>query len=180
MGAFEFGNAAATLLILRVSELLEPGRGHDSAVQVALLLYAGDNLAAALISVPGGHLADRHDNGRVLSLGVAAFLIAYLGFGLVGSSIIVLALLFAVAGIGVGLVETAEHAAVAALAPNEIRGSAFGLLAATQSFGNLAASAIAGALWTLASPRVAFLYLAGWMLVSLAAFVITRRPRPSG
>ena len=29
-----------------------------------------------------------------------------------------------------------------------------------QSFGNLAASAIAGALWTLASPRIAFVYLA--------------------
>jgi ATP-dependent Clp protease ATP-binding subunit ClpA len=33
-------------------------------------------------------------------------------------------------------------------------GSAFGLLAAVQSFGNLAASAIAGLLWTAASPRV--------------------------
>jgi hypothetical protein len=55
----------------------------------------------------------------------------------------------------IGCVETAEHAAVAALAPVELRGSAFGLLAAVQGFGNLAASAIAGLLWTLASPRVA-------------------------
>ena len=44
---------------------------------------------------------------------------------------------------------------VAALAPLELRGSAFGLLA-WREFGNLAASAIAGLLWTLASPRVAF------------------------
>jgi hypothetical protein len=42
-----------------------------------------------------------------------------------------------------------------------LRGSAFGLLAAVQSFGNLAASAIVGLLWTLASPRVAFGYLVG-------------------
>ena len=67
------------------------------------------------------------------------------------------------------MIETAEHAAVASLVPNEIRGSAFGLLAATQSFGNLAASVTAGALWTLASPRLAFLYLAALMLVSLVA-----------
>jgi hypothetical protein len=40
---------------------------------------------------------------------------------------------------------------VAALATVELRGLAFGLLAAVQSFGNLAASAIAGLLWTLAS-----------------------------
>jgi hypothetical protein len=38
-----------------------------------------------------------------------------------------------------------------------------------QSFGNLAASAIAGALWTLVSPRAAFAYLAGWMILSLLA-----------
>lgn len=112
---------------------------------------------------------------RVLALGVAAFLIAYLGFGMVGSTVVGLALLFAVAGIGIGLVETAEHAAVASLAPNEIRGSAFGLLAATQSFGNLAASAVSGALWTLVSPRVAFLHLAAWMLISLLALTL-RRP----
>jgi hypothetical protein len=55
------------------------------------------------------------------------------------------------------------------LAPQEVRGSAFGLLAAVQSFGNLAASATAGALWTLVSPRAAFAYLAGWMIVSLLA-----------
>jgi hypothetical protein len=39
-----------------------------------------------------------------------------------------------------------------------VRGSAFGLLAATQAFGNLAASSIAGPLWTLLSPAVAFGY----------------------
>ena len=177
VGAFEFGNAATTLLILRATELLEPGRGHDAAVEVALLLYAGYNLAATLASIPGGQVADRFGNVRVLALGVAAFLVAYLGFGLVGSTVVWLAFLFAAAGIGIGVVETAEHAAVASLAPNDIRGSAFGLLAATQSFGNLAASAIAGALWTLVSPRVAFLYLAAWMIVSLVALSLTRARR---
>ena len=177
VGAFEFGNAAATLLILRGTELLEPDRGHDSAVEIALLLYAGYNLMATGMSIAGGHLADRRGNVRVLALGVAAFLIAYLGFALVGSTIAGLAVLFAVAGVGIGLVETAEHASVAAFAPNHLRGSAFGLLAAAQSFGNLAASVIAGALWTLASPRVAFLYLAVWMLVSLSGLAFALRPQ---
>ena len=101
---------------------------------------------------------------------------AYVGFAVSRLNLAWLALLFVAAGVGIGLVETAEHAAVAALAPNEIRGSAFGLLAAIQSFGNFAASAIAGVLWTLASPRIAFLYLAAWMLVSLVAFGLARRP----
>jgi len=72
-------------------------------------------------------------------------------------------------------VETAEHAAVAALAPVELRGSAFGLLAAVQSFGNLAASAIAGLLWTVASPGVAFGYLVAWMLLALVALLTAGR-----
>ena len=83
------------------------------------------------------------------------------------------------AGVGIGCVETAEHAAVASLAPEELRGSAFGLLAAVQSFGNLAASAIAGLLWTLASPRVAFAYLVAWMLLALVGLLAAGR-RPAG
>jgi len=73
--------------------------------------------------------------------------------------------------------ETAEHTAVAALAPVELRGSTFGLLAAVQSFGNLAASAIAGLLWTAASPRVAFAYLVAWMLLALVGLLTARRAR---
>ena len=37
IGAFEFGNCAATLLILRATELLEPGHGNDSATTIAAL-----------------------------------------------------------------------------------------------------------------------------------------------
>jgi MFS family permease len=179
VSAFEFGNAAATLLILRATDLLTPEHGHNSAVKIALALYAGYNLAATLTSVPGGTLGDRRGNLLVLSLGVLAFGIAYFGLAFVGSGIFLLALLFALAGVAIGFVETAEHSAIASLAPSDLRGSAFGLLAAVQSFGNLAASAIAGVLWTLTSPRVAFLYLAAWMASSLAALALARRPGAS-
>jgi hypothetical protein len=77
--------------------------------------------------------------------------------------------------VAIGCVETAEHAAVAALAPVELRGSAFGLLAAVQSFGNLAASAIAGLLWTFASPRVAFAYLVAWMVLAVPGLLSASR-----
>jgi len=48
---------------------------------------------------------------------------------------------------------------------------AFGMLATVQAVGNVAASAIAGLLYTLTSPTVAFSYLAAWMLIALAALV---------
>jgi MFS family permease len=175
IGAFEVGNAAATLLILRATDLLDASRSHDSAVQIGLALYAGYNLAAAVTSIPAGRLHDRRGALLVLALGVASFLAAYVGFAAVGASIALLAILFLLAGAGKGLVETAEQAAVAVHAPEEIRGSAFGLLAAVQSFGNLGASVVAGLLWTLVSPRAAFVYLAAWMIVSLVAFGLTTR-----
>lgn len=172
VGAFEAGNAAATLLLLRATDLLEPGRDHEAAVQLGILLYAGYNVAATLASLPGGHWLDRRGPVRVLTTGFACFAAAYAGFAVSGGTILLLLGLFALAGVGIGLVETAEHAAVAALAAEEVRGSAFGLLAAVQSFGNLAASAVAGLLWTVASPEAAFAYLAAWMAVAVAATLL--------
>ena len=43
--------------------------------------------------------------------------------------------------------------------------------------GNLAASAVAGLLWTLASPRVAFGYLVAWMLLALVGLLMARVSR---
>jgi MFS family permease len=173
--AFELGNAAATLLILRATDLLSPGHGHDSAVKLAVLLYGAYNAAAMATSLPAGHSTDRRGTTSVLVAGVLALLVAHLGFALAGSALGLLGVLFVLAGIGKGAVGTAQSAAVALLAPPQLLGSAFGALAAIQSFANLAASAVAGALWTLVSPRVAFLYLAGWMVVSGAALAAARR-----
>jgi MFS family permease len=177
VSAFEFGNVAATLLILRAGELLAPGRSQDRATQLALGLYVAYNLAATLASIPAGHLGDRRGAVLVLVLGVGLFGLAYAGFAAGPASVLALAPWFFAAGVAIGCVETAEHAAVAALAPVEVRGSAFGLLAAVQSFGNLAASAIAGLLWTAVSPRVAFGYLVAWMLLALVGLVPAARGR---
>jgi MFS family permease len=173
--AFELANAAATLLILRATDLLAPAHGHDSAVRLGVVLYAVYNAAAMLTSVPAGHATDRRGATAVLVTGAFAVLAAYAGFALAGASIALLAALFALAGTGKGAVETAQGAAVALLAPPRLLGSAFGALATIQSFANLAASAVAGALWTLVSPRAAFLYLAGWAAVSVVALAAVSR-----
>jgi MFS family permease len=172
--AFEVGNVAATLLILRATDVLAPVHGFDSAAQIAIVLYVGYNIAATIASLPAGALSDRL--GRrgpllVTSAGVFAFLMAYLLFAVSGQAIVLLGVAFALAGVGIGCAETAEHSAVAAFAPAEIRGSAFGLLATVQAVGNVVASVIAGLLYTIASPTVAFSYLALWMLIALAVLV---------
>ncbi|MBX5442703.1 MAG: MFS transporter [Solirubrobacteraceae bacterium] len=173
IGVFELGNVAATLLILRATDLLEPGRSTESAAQIAIALYVLYNLAAAVTSVPAGRLADLRTPVLVLAGGVVAFGAAYLGFALSGASIALLAACFVVAGIGIGAVETAEHSAVAALAPEGLRGSSFGALAAIQSFGNVIASGLAGLLYTAVSPGAAFLFPAAAMLVATCALIGT-------
>jgi MFS family permease len=171
--AFELGNLAATLMILRATDLLEPGRSHTSAAQLALLLYAAYNLAAALASIPAGHAGDRQGMLRIVAAGTGCFTLAYLGFAASAESLILLAGCFLLAGIGIGCAETAQSAAIAQLAPQHLRGSAFGLLAAIQAIGNLAASAIVGILWSAISPTAAFLYVAAWMILALAGQTIT-------
>jgi MFS family permease len=109
--AFEFGNVAVTLLILRATDLVGQDHSPDAAVQIALGLYAGYNLAATLASVPGGRLGDRRGSIPVLALGVTCFAAAYVGFAFAGPSILLLAIFFAAGGVGIGFVETAEHAA---------------------------------------------------------------------
>jgi MFS family permease len=180
IGAFEVGNVAATLLILRAVQLLSPSHGSTGATQIALWLYIGYNAVAAIASVPGGHLGDRRGSLPVLTLGAVAFAASFVGFAVTGPQIVVLAVCFGVAGLGIAFAETAEHAAVANHASLDVRGSAFGALATIQSLGNFAASAVAGLLFTVVSPRAAFVYLAAWMIVAVAAFVAAgatkRRP----
>ena len=123
-----------------------------------------------LISIPAGALGDRHGSPRILLAGAAAFLASYVILAVTGPSVPLLAVGFVLAGIALGCGETAETTAIALVAPNDLRGSAFGLLAATQSVGNLVASVTAGILWTAVSPAAAFLFAAGATLLALAAF----------
>jgi MFS family permease len=178
--AFEVGNLAATLLILRATDLLTPSHGGQAATAIALGLYTAYNVAATIASFPAGRLADRlGDRGPrlVVTGGVAAFLAAYLIFAFTPALIWALAVGFVLAGVGIGAAETAQTAAVAALAPDQIRGSAFGLLATVQAGGNVLASVIAGLLYTVASPTIAFSYVAVWMLIALIGLAVSARRR---
>ena len=142
---------------------------------MALALYTAYNIAATLASFPAGALGDRHGSTRILLAGAAAFVAAYALFAVAGPGLGLLALAFVLAGIGIGYAETAEHAAVATAAPVELRGSAFGLLAALQSVGNFVASAVAGVLWSLVSPAAAFAFAATAMTAALAALTLAHR-----
>lgn len=176
---FEAGNVATTLLILRATQLLTPSLGLGAATQVAIGLYTGYNIAATIASVPAGRLSDKWGAIGILAVGVFFFLVAYLGFAVSVPNLLILAGSFFVAGLAIGCIETSQHTSVAALAPADLRGSAFGLLATVQSFGNIIASGVAGLLWTVVSPTVAFVYLAAWTGLSCVVLARLALHRPA-
>ena len=175
--AFEIGNCATTLLILRATDLFAAGHGREAATQLAVLLYVGYNVAAALVSVPAGWHGDRRGPVRVLAGGAVLFAAGYAWFAAGPAGPVALLPAFVLAGLGIGCAETAESAAVAALAPGHLRGSAFGLLATVQAGGNLIASTVAGLLWSAVSPLAAFVFLAAAM--AIAAVLIATAGRGS-
>lgn len=172
---FSLGNVATTLLILRATQLLTTdGRSLTAATQLAVLLYAGHNVVAALASLAGGSAVDRWGPRPVFAGAAAAYVLGYLGFAVGGATPAAIAISFALAGAGIGFAETAQSALVARLLPDAVRGSGFGTLGAVQAGGALLASAVAGILYTAASPAAAFGYAAGWMVLSLAATGLVR------
>jgi MFS family permease len=168
IAAFELGNMATTLLILRASGLLHAdGYTVAEATSFAVLVYAAHNLFAAIVAFLAGHWVDRHGPRLPFAAGAALYVAAYVLFAVSGHGWATLVPAFLLAGSGIGLAETAESALVAAVLPDELRGSGYGLLGGIESVGDFASSAIVGLLWTAMSPTAGFLYAAGWMVLSL-------------
>lgn len=69
-----------------------------------------------------------------------------------------------------------QHADIATLAPKTDAAPPSGLAATVQAGGNVIASTLAGLHYTLASPAVAFAYVAACMAAALAGLAWAARP----
>jgi len=175
IAAFELGNMATTLLILRATTLLhDGGRTTAAATSLAILIYAGHNLFGAGVAYAGGHWIDRAGPRSAFAAGATLYVAAYALFATPTHAWPILLGAFLLAGAGIGLAETAESALFARLLPEHLRGSGFGVLGGVQAFGDFASSAVVGVLWTTVGPSVAFVYAAAW--VGGAAVITLLRP----
>lgn len=172
IAAFELGNMATTLLILRATTLLH-GHGHSlaAATTLAVLIYAGHNLFGSLVAYAGGHWIDRAGPRVAFAAGALVYVMSYVLFAVAAGGWALLLVAFLLAGTGIGLAETAESALVARLLPDRLRGSGFGVLGGVQSLGDFASSAAVGLLWTAVSPFAGFVYAAAWMCIAAAATI---------
>lgn len=182
--AFELGNVATTLLILRSTDLLVTGtRSYAAAASLAILVYAGHNVFASVVALGGGHWIDRSGPRVVFGAGAVLYVLAYGGFAIGPHAWWELLIAFALAGSGIGLAETAESTLVARLLPDELRGSGFGALGAIQAVGDFASTVVVGILFVVVSARVGFAYAGAWMVLAVVATGATAAlavPSPDG
>jgi MFS family permease len=177
VGLYGLAHFAPTLLILRATDLLRPGRTLAHAAALAVLLYTFHNLSQAVASYPAGAVADRVGHRRVLTVGFGLFGAACVGFAVLAPrSPWVLAILFAAVGASTALVETAQKAYATELVEAGARGRAFGVLGVVDGVGDLVSSLVVGALFTVASPAWGFAWGAALSLAG-AVLLLTFRAR---
>ena len=92
-----------------------------------------------------------------------------LGFG---QSLVVLFLGIGLWGLHMGLTQGVLAALVAAMAPEHLRGSAFGLFGLITGLAALGASVLAGTLWGIIGPTATFAAGAGLAVAALAGFLL--------
>ena len=178
VGIFGLGDFSHSLLILAATTLLTPSMGVVQAAQVAGLLYVGRNIVQVVTSYPIGVLADRHGSLPVLVIGymlggLTAVLTA-LAFVLNAGTIVILIIIFFIAGLYVATQEALEASVTADLVSAERRAMSYGALGTVNGAAKFASSTAVGVLWTLVSPVFAFAVAALFMVAGTAALASVR------
>jgi MFS family permease len=172
VGVFGLGNFAHTLLVLRAVILLTPKYGTVMAGRMGVGLYILHNIVYAAVSYPVGVLGDRTNKKQILALGYALFGMMCLLFMYNTTNLLLLAVVFVLAGVYIGIVDSMERAFAADILPFLQRGTGFGALATVNSFGDLLSSILVGVLWNRVSYTAGLGYAAVLTLVgSLLLFL---------
>jgi MFS family permease len=159
---FTLGNSSDAFLLLRARQA--------GGISITLIpaLWGILHVIKAAANIRGGALSDRIGRRRVILLGWAIYVLAYLGFALIRSASWFWAL-FVIYGFYY-MTEAAGKAMVADLVPSELRGTAYGLYNFVISVSLLPASLIMGLLWKVTGFNYAFVF--GASMAAIAAIII--------
>lgn len=167
---FTLGNSADAFLLLRMSEV---GIG----VGAIGILWSIHHVAKMVASFYGGKLADNYGNKKLMVVGWIFYAFVYLGFSLLESKALVIALFFAY-GIYFGLAEPAEKSFVSKVAGPDTKGTAFGFYHLTVGIAALPASLVFGGIWERFGSATAFQFGAALALIAclLVGLVTEKAP----
>lgn len=163
---------ALILTLARFSEAFLLLRATDLGLAVtwAPLVLVVMNVVYASSAIPFGRLADQTSRRKLLAWGIA-FLIAADILLAVAGNIWLAGGGIALWGLHMGATQGLLSTLVADAAPAELRGTAFGVFNLVCGLGLLAASVIAGGLWTYFGPSLTFYAGAIFSAVALAGLV---------
>jgi MFS family permease len=161
---FGIGNSSNAFLILQTQDI-------GASLTATILIYAGFNLVAALISYPAGSLSDSLGRRNILLLALAIFLIAYLGFAL-SRNIVLIGVLFVFYGLYQGIFRSVGKALASDHVPERLRASGIGWYNTIVGLSGLVASLVAGWLWDGVGHAAVFLFGAGFAVLGAIALLL--------
>jgi MFS family permease len=169
---FGVGNPSTSFLILQTQDT-------GASLQSTILIYAGFNFVAAVISYPAGSLSDRWGRRSILFASFILSVASYIGFALT-RNIVLIAGLFALYGLYQGMFRSVGKALAADFVPEHLRASGLGWYNATLGLLGLVSSIIAGLLWDHVGHAAVFLFGAAFASAGRIALpLLLRSERPS-
>ena len=162
----------AVLTLARFSEAFLVLRAQELGVALALvpLVLVVMNVAYTAVSYPAGVAADRGHRRALLVGGLLALIAADLVIG-ASASVAALAAGIVLWGAHMGLTQGLLSTLVADAAPEDARGTAFGVFNMVSGVALLAASVLAGWLWSVFGAGATFFAGAAFCAVALAGLL---------
>jgi MFS family permease len=165
-GVMTLARFGAAFLVLRASDV-----GLSAAYVPAVL--AAMNVTYAAGAYPAGRLADRRSPRGLIAVGLALLILADVVLVVASTPAAVLAGA-ALSGVHLAFTQGSLSKLIADAAPADRRGLAFGMFNLVIGVALLAASVIAGALWSVAGPAATFGAGAVFAALALAGVVAAR------
>jgi MFS family permease len=170
---------ASVLTLARFSEAFLVLRAQDVGLGTtgAPWVMVAMSLVYAAVAFPAGRAADRGHATTLLSAGLAALIASDLVLALVPTTIGAVSGA-ALWGLHMALTQGLLAALVAATAPEDLRGTAFGVFNLASGVSLLIASSLAGWLWQSIGPSATFLAGAGFTVIAWMGLAIQRARVP--
>ena len=168
---------AAVLTLARFSEafLLLRAQNMGLAVTWVPMILIVMNVVYAASAYPFGKLSDNGSRRKLLAWGIIFLVMADLVLAVAGN-VWVVGVGAAIWGLHMGATQGLLSALVADAAPADLRGTAFGVFNLASGVALLAASVIAGSLWSLFGPAMTFYAGAAFAFMALGGLLTgTRR-----
>jgi len=154
---FGIGNSTNAFLILQTQAI-------GVSLETTILIYAGFNLVAALISYPAGSLSDQWGRRNILLASYVVFFVTYLGFA-VTRNVFLIGALFIIYGLYQGVFRAVGKALASDLVPEQLRASGIGWYNSTVGILQLVSSVVAGLLWDQIGHAAVFYFGAAFAVI---------------